>query len=157
MKEILDEKYIRVAIEVAKEAKSNGDLPFGCLLVKESGEVLLKGKNSINTDHDCLAHAEINLIRAASKSYDHSFLHDCTIYTSDEPCPMCTAAIYWSGIGKLVYGLSKESYYKIVGRDNPNWVFEMPVRELLARGERKIEVIGPLLEEEASMLHLQDD
>ena len=70
---------------------------------------------------------------------------------------MCTAAIYWSGIGKLVYGLSKESYYKIVGRDNPNWVFEMPVRELLARGERKIEVIGPLLEEEASMLHLQDD
>jgi len=147
------EEYIRMAIEIAKESKKEGNLPFGCVLVNKNGEVLLKGKNTINTDVDCLAHAEINLIRDASKKFDYSFLNKCTIYTSDEPCPMCTSAIYWSGIGKLVYGLSKTEYYRIVGRDNPNWVFEMPARELLDRGGRKLEVIGPLLEEEASILH----
>lgn len=132
-----------------------GNLPFGCILINKHGEVILKGENTINTDNDCLAHAEINLIREASKLYDFAYLNDCSIYTSDEPCPMCTSAIYWSGIRKLVYGLSKMEYYKIVGRDDPNWVFEMPTRELLEKGGRKLEVIGPLLEEEASILHLE--
>ncbi|GAB7089301.1 nucleoside deaminase [Marinifilum fragile] len=149
-----DDKNIRIAIEMAKESKKKGNLPFGCILVNKDGEVVLKGENTINTDNDCLAHAEINLIRKASKIYNYSYLNSCSIYTSDEPCPMCTSAIYWSGIGKLVYGLSKKRYYEIVGRDNPNWVFEMPTRELLEKGGRKLEVIGPLLEEEVSILHL---
>ncbi len=149
-----DKEFVRMAIEIAKESKRKNNLPFGCVLINKSGEVILKGENTINTDNDCLAHAEINLIREASKIYDYSYLNDCSIYTSDEPCPMCTSAIYWSGIGKLVYGLSKTTYYKIVGRENPNWVFEMPVRELLEKGGRSLEVIGPLLEEEASILHL---
>ncbi|MBO0340286.1 nucleoside deaminase [Muricauda lutimaris] len=123
------------------------------MLVSGNGQVLLKGKNTITTDIDCLAHAEINLIRAASKKYDHCILNNCTIYTSDEPCPMCTSAIYWSGIGRIVYGLSKKTYYQIVGRNDPNWVFELPVRDVLANGGRKVDVIGPLLEEEASILH----
>lgn len=150
---IKHEDFLRMAITTAEESKRKGNLPFGCVLVDGEGKVILKGENSINTDTDCLAHAEVNLIRRACKLYDYSFLNDCTIYTSDEPCPMCTSAIYWSGIGKLVYGLSKTRYYQIVGRENPNWVFEMPVRELMEKGGRKIEVIGPLLEEEASMLH----
>jgi len=148
-----DEYFIRLAIDVAKKSKEKNNLPFGCVLVNNGAEVILKGENTVNTDNDCLAHAEINLIRVASRTYDYSYLNDCTIYTSDEPCPMCTSAIYWSGIGKLVYGLSKSKYYKIVGRSNPNWVFEMPVRELLNKGGRKLEVVGPLLEEEASILH----
>lgn len=142
-----------MAIETAKASKQNNNLPFGCVLVNKDGEVILKGENTINSDKDCLAHAEINLIREASKIYDYAYLNDCSIYTSDEPCPMCTSAIYWSGIGRLVYGLSKTNYYKIVGRDNPNWVFEMPTRELLEKGGRKLEVVGPLLEDEASVLH----
>ncbi|WP_420321488.1 nucleoside deaminase [Flagellimonas sp.] len=151
-----DEKYIRMAIETAKVSKRNGNLPFGCILIDENGEVLLRGENTINTDSDCLAHAEINLIREASKKYDFSYLNNCSIYTSDEPCPMCTSAIYWSGIGRLVYGLSKTNYYKIVGRNDPNWVFEMPVRELLEKGGRELQVVGPMLEEEASTLHKSD-
>ncbi|MGW9685179.1 nucleoside deaminase [Flagellimonas sp. 2504JD1-5] len=151
-----DKKYIRMAIETAEVSKKNGNLPFGCLLVDTDGKVILKGENTINTDNDCLAHAEINLIREASKKYDFSYLNSCTIYTSDEPCPMCTSAIYWCGIGRLVYGLSKTNYYKIVGRDDPNWVFEMPVRELLEKGGRKVEVVGPMLEHEASRLHSDD-
>ncbi len=151
---IEEKQLVRQAIEMAKSSKMKGNLPFGCILVNENGEVILEGENTINTDKDCLAHAEINLIREASKQYGYDYLNSCTIYTSDEPCPMCTSAIYWSGIGKLVYGLSKEEYYKIMGRDNPNWVFEMPVRDLLAKGGRKLEVVGPLLEEEAREVHL---
>ncbi|MCW5516948.1 nucleoside deaminase [Muriicola sp. Z0-33] len=150
-----DKEYVRMAIEVAKDSRKKGNLPFGCVLVNKDGEVILKGENTINTDVDCLAHAEINLIRDACKKYDYSYLNDCSIYTSDEPCPMCTSAIYWSGIGKLVYGLSKAEYYRIVGRDNENWVFEMPTRELFNKGGRKVEVIGPLLEAEAKILHLE--
>ncbi len=149
-----DTDFIRIAIEVARKSKQKNNLPYGCILVNKNGEVVLKGENTINTDNDCLAHAEINLIREACKIYGFSFLNECSIYTSDEPCPMCTSAIYWSGIGKLVYGLSKKEYYRLVGRDDPNWVFEMPTRELLEKGGRKLKVIGPLLEDEASLLHL---
>lgn len=146
-------KFVKMAIEIARESKRKGNLPLGCILVTRDGQVLLKGENTITTDNDCLAHAEINLIMEASKKYDHCFLNNCTLYTSDEPCPMCTSAIYWSGIGKIVYGLSKEAYYQIVGRNDPNWVFEIPVRDVLAKGGRKVEVFGPLLEEGASNLH----
>ncbi|MFH4964803.1 nucleoside deaminase [Gaetbulibacter sp. M235] len=148
-----DEEFIRLAIEMANQAKQKGNLPFGCILVNKDNGVILKAGNTINSDRDCIAHAEINLIREASKKYSYLYLNACSIYTSDEPCPMCTSAIYWSGIGRLVYGLSKKEYYKIVGRENPNWVFEIPARELLQKGGRKLEVIGPLLEEEASMVH----
>jgi len=147
------EDYLRMAIKTAKKSKENGNLAFGCILVSRSDEIILRGENTINTDNDCLAHAEINLIRDACKKYEYSFLNDCSIYTSNEPCPMCTSAIYWSGIGKLVYGLSKTEYYRIVGRDDPRWVFEMPTKELLKYGSRKLEVVGPILEDEASILH----
>ena len=146
-------KFVKMAIEIARESKRKSNLPLGCILVTRDGQVLLKGENIITTDNDCLAHAEINLIMEASKKYDHCFLNNCTLYTSDEPCPMCTSAIYWSGIGKIVYGLSKEAYYQIVGRNDHNWVFEIPVRDVLAKGRRKVEVFGPLLEEGASNLH----
>lgn len=147
-----DLHFLRKAIEVAKESKQKGNLPYGCVLVSKDGTVLINGENTINTDHDCLAHAEINLIREASKIYDYEFLNSCSIYTSDEPCPMCASAIFWSGIGKLTYGLSKGEYYNIVGRENSNWVFEMSAREVLKNGGRKVEVVGPLLEDEVSVL-----
>jgi tRNA(Arg) A34 adenosine deaminase TadA len=58
------------------------------------GEVIIEGENTVITEHDCLGHAEINMIREASKRYDHKFLNQCSIYTSDEPCPMCSSAIF---------------------------------------------------------------
>ena len=150
-----DIKFLRMAIDMAKESQSKGNLPYGCILVSKDGTVLLKGENTINTDQDCLAHAEINLIREACKIYDHEFLKTTTIYTSDEPCPMCSSAIFWSGMGKLTYGLSKDRYYDIVGKDNPDWVFEMSAREVLKSGKRKVEVTGPFLESEVEKLHTQ--
>ncbi len=148
-----DETYLRQAIEQAKQAKAKGNLPYGCVLVDAAGQIILQAGNTIVSDNDCLAHAEINLIRTASQSCDNKILAQCTIYTSDEPCPMCTSAIYWSGIGRLVYGLSKKEYYRVMGRDNSHNVFDMPVRELLAKGGRQVEVVGPLLETEVAQIH----
>ncbi|PHS67127.1 MAG: hypothetical protein COB12_04325 [Flavobacterium sp.] len=68
-----DIKFLRMTIDMAKESQQKGNLPYGCILVSNEGTVLLKGENTINTDHDCLAHAEINLIREACKVYDHEF------------------------------------------------------------------------------------
>jgi tRNA(Arg) A34 adenosine deaminase TadA len=149
--------FLRRAMAAAKESKEKGNLPFGCILVDPSGEVLLKGENTVISSGDCLAHAEINLIREASWSYSHTFLTTCTIYTSDEPCPMCASAIYWSGIGRLVYGISKKRFYDIVGRQDANFHFEIPCREIFERGGRKVEVIGPLLEDEMAVLHKTED
>lgn len=148
-----DLKFISVAIETAKQAKSNGNLPYGCILVDAANTIILTAGNTVHTDSDCLAHAEINLIREACKLYDYSFLNSCTIYTSDEPCGICSSAIFWSGIGKLVFGLSKSRYYDTLGRDNPNWVFELGSREVFSKGGRAVEVVGPLMEDEVLKLH----
>lgn len=148
--------HLKKAIEVAHSAKQKGNLPYGCILVDSNGQQLLAGENTINTDNDCLAHAEINLIREACKSYSYEFLNTCTIYTSDEPCAMCSSAIYWSGIGKLVFGLSKVKFYDTMGRDNPNWVFELGSKDVLESGGRKVEVFGPFLEDEVLELHKTD-
>ncbi len=149
-------EFLKVAISLAKEAKKKGNLPYGCVLASKEGQLLLTSQNTVVTDHNCLAHAELNLISVACKKYSHDFLKSCTIYTSDEPCPMCASAIYWSGIGKLTYGLSKSKFYSIAGRDDPDWVFEMSAREVLKKGKRKVEILGPFLEEEISLLHFGD-
>jgi len=150
-----DITYLRMAIDLARKSMESGNLPFGCLLVDQHGEVLLTGENRVNTDKDCLAHAEVNLIREAGKIFDFSYLNSCTLFTSVEPCPMCASAIYWSGIGRLVYALAKTKYYDIAQRENPNWVFEMPVRELMEKGGRKVAIVGPLLQMEAYDAYLQ--
>jgi len=147
------ETLLRVAIEVAKRSKVNGNLTYGCILVDEYNQVILEGENSVLTENDCLGHAEINLIKVASKKYDTEFLNRCTIYTSDEPCPMCSSAIFWSGISTLVFGLSKRKFYQEFGRDNPAIDFDISSREILAAGGRKIEVIGPMLEDEVLKIH----
>lgn len=149
----IKEKLIRNTFNIAKRSKLNGNLAYGCLLVDENNKILLEGENSVLTESDSLGHAEVNLIRKASKLYSTEFLNKCTIFTSDEPCPMCSSAIFWGGIGKLIFGLSKARFYKEFGNDNPNIDFNIPSRDILKLGGRKVEVEGPILEEEALLIH----
>src|SRR6056297_3738838 len=145
--------YLRKAIEVSKQAREGGNHPFGAVLVGPDGEVLLSAGNTVSSDKDCTGHAETNLVRKASKTYDRKFLSDCTLYSSAEPCAMCSGAIYWSGIGGLTYGLSEASLYELTGDDPENPTLQLPSREVFARGQRTIEIDGPLLEEEAKKAH----
>lgn len=153
MKNEVEESLLRKVFDIARRSKVNGNLAYGCLLVDENNKVILEGENSVLTEVDALGHAEINLIRNASKLYNAEFLNKCTIYTSDEPCPMCSSAIFWGGIGRLVFGLSKFRFYQEFGRENPAIDFDISSREILSAGGRKVDIEGPLLEDEALLIH----
>jgi tRNA(Arg) A34 adenosine deaminase TadA len=147
-----DLRLMRVAIDVAQQARDNGNHPFGAILVNELGHVLMEAENTVVTEHDCTAHAETNLMRQASREYDRDFLARCTVYTSTEPCPMCASAIFWANVRRVAYGLSQQSLYEMFAADEEE-VLRLPCRELFARGQKPIEVIGPVLEEEARKVH----
>jgi tRNA(Arg) A34 adenosine deaminase TadA len=143
-----DKEYCRKALEVAQHSLEKGNLPFGCILVSDNGEILLEGENTVITDNDLIAHCEINLVHAFSGRYTFEFLNTCTVYASTEPCPMCSAALFWSGVGRLVYAVSKEGYKKASGDIDPKYDFPVSSRELLAKAGRKVSVEGPVLEKE---------
>lgn len=149
------EHYIWRAIAVAKAAKLAGNLPYGCVLVDTDGRVVHAAMNTVLTKPDLIGHAEINLIQDVSKRFDIDFLKSCTIYTTDEPCSMCASAIYWAGIKRLVFGLSKRRYYQEFGRSNPDWDFEIAAHNILSKGARPTEIVGPILEDEVLKLHMR--
>lgn len=147
-----DDRFLRLAFDLAWKSRERGDHPFGAVLVDDQGTILLEVENSAVTGRDCTAHAELNLMRHATQNYAPEVLARCTLYSSTEPCPMCAAAIFWGRVGRLVYGLSQEGLYEIVG-DQTDDVLYLPCREVLARGRRVVEVVGPLLEDEARAVH----
>jgi tRNA(Arg) A34 adenosine deaminase TadA len=122
------------------------------VLVKD-GAVILRAENSVFTGHDMTNHAEMNLVKLAAQHYDTAFLADCTLYTSTEPCAMCAGAIYWVGLGRVVFALAETGLMRYTGSHEENPTLDLPCREVFARGQREIVVEGPLLEEEAGVLH----
>ena len=77
------------------------------------------------------------------------------MYTTAEPCSMCTGAIYWANIGRVVFGMTERKLLELTGSNEKNPTFDMPCRKILAAGQKKIEVIGPIsdVEEEAAKVH----
>jgi tRNA(Arg) A34 adenosine deaminase TadA len=153
MTQIDHETFLRRSFDVAKRAMTHGNHPFGALLVDAAGEVLMEVENGYLPDRDMTAHAERLLATQASKALDPKFLADCTLYTSAEPCAMCAGAMYWAGIGRLVYGLSERRLKTITGNHAENPTLDLPCRKVFAAGKRHVEVIGPLLEDEAAAIH----
>jgi tRNA(Arg) A34 adenosine deaminase TadA len=147
------EALLRRAFAVARRARSHGNHPFGAILVDPDGALLIEAENGYLPDRDMTAHAERLLAAEASKTYDADFLAGCTIYASAEPCAMCAGAIYWSGIGRVVFGLSERRLRAMTGNHPENPTLDLPCRAVFAAGQRPVEVIGPLLEDEAALLH----
>ncbi len=147
-----DLQLLRLAFAVARRAREHGNHPFGALLADGQGNVLLEAENTVNTDHDCTGHAELNLMRLASQRFSAETLSRCTLYTSTEPCPMCAGSIFWGGVGRVVYALSEEGLYAMTG-DSPDKL-PLPCRDVFARGGRPVEVLGPAIEEEARQVHV---
>lgn len=141
--------FLRKALEVAKRSMDKGNLPFGCIMTGPDDIILLEGENTVITDKNRIAHCEINLIRQLSSEVDLHFLEHCTLYACTEPCAMCAGAIFWSGIGTVVYALGKDVYHHIAGTCDPAHKLDMPARRLFEQGGRSMTVLGPLLEEEA--------
>jgi tRNA(Arg) A34 adenosine deaminase TadA len=147
-----DETFLRAAFVVAERSRQNGDHPFGALLVDEDGVILLESCNGFSSEGgDRTAHAE-RLLASRAKVYPLKKLARCTMYSSAEPCAMCAGAIYWSGIGRLVYGQSEAGLKMATGDHPENPTLALPCRTIFAAGQRHVEVVGPMLEEEAAAL-----
>ena len=100
------------AIRLADESVENGGGPFGAVIVKD-GEIVAGSSNSVTSDNDPTAHAEVNTIRQACRKLGTFDLSDCVLYTSCEPCPMCLGAIYWARIKRVYYGNTKKDAAEI--------------------------------------------
>lgn len=145
--------HLRRAVAVSVAAREHGNHPFGAVLVDPSGAVVLEAENTVNTGHDVTHHAELNLVRLACASIAYADLPRHTLYTSCEPCAMCAGAIYWAGIGRVVYALSEVRLLALTGDHEDNPTLMLPCREVFARGSRPTEVTGPLIEDEAAAAH----
>lgn len=148
-----DAHFLRRSFDVARRAMNNGNHPFGAVLVHSDGTVLLEAENGYMPAHDGTAHAERLLATRACTTLDAGTLRHATIYSSAEPCAMCSGAIYWAGIGRLVYGLSEHRLRTLTGNHPENPTLNLPCREVFASGQRPTEVVGPLLEDEAAAMH----
>jgi tRNA(Arg) A34 adenosine deaminase TadA len=148
-----DEDFIRLTLDIARQARAAGNHPFGAILVGPDGSVLMEAGNAHGDAGDRTGHAERVLMTRASLSYSAEFLAGCTMYASAEPCAMCAGSAYWAGVGRVVYGLSEREMGKIIGPHPGNLTMDLPCRTVLGAGQRSIEVVGPLLEDEARAVH----
>ncbi|GGM40634.1 nucleoside deaminase [Dactylosporangium sucinum] len=103
-----DEAFLRRAVELAVRSRAGGDAPFGSLLVDAGGRVLAEEHNTVLSDGDITAHPELKLARWAARHLRPADAAGTTMYTSCQPCGMCTGAIDRSGLGRVVYALSSE-------------------------------------------------
>ncbi len=148
-----DMELLKHAVKVAERAREKGNHPFGALLATKDGQILLEAENTVLSEKDCTGHAETNLMRLASKQYPSEFLQQCTLYSSTEPCAMCAGAIYWGGVGRVVFALSEEELLQLTGANPQNPTLNLPCREVFSRGQRLIEVEGPIPLPEALLVH----
>lgn len=100
-----DEKYMNEALKEARAAFDEDEIPIGAVIVCR-GRIIGKGRNMTERLHDPTAHAEMIAITAATEAMGGKYLNDCTLYVTVEPCPMCSGALNWAQIGRIVYGAS---------------------------------------------------
>jgi tRNA(Arg) A34 adenosine deaminase TadA len=145
-------RLLREAHRVARQALQQGHHPFGAVLVGPDHETVLLAQGNV----DAVNHAEAVLAREAATRWSPDELWRCTLYTTVEPCAMCAGTQYWAHIGRVVYGMSESRLLQITGDHHENPTLDLPCRELFARGQKPIEVIGPVpdVEDEIAALHL---
>ncbi|WP_218652770.1 nucleoside deaminase [Paenarthrobacter nitroguajacolicus] len=149
-----DLDFLRLTITLSHQVKAEGRHPFGAVVVDEHGTVVSsKGNNSMPPEGDPTQHAELRAAAEAFGRLSPDQLSRSTLYSSAEPCAMCAGAVYWTGIGRVVYGLSEESLLGITGDNPENPTLSLPCREVFSRGQLQISVVGPLLEDEAAAPH----
>ena len=139
---------LRRADAVARRAMAMGRHPFGAVLVAPDGDTVLAEQGNIDTVH----HAEATLARTASLNWPADYLAQCTLVTTFEPCAMCAGTVYWANIGRVVYGAQEAALLALTGDHPENPTLSLPCRDVFARGQKPIEVIGPVDEVASEMV-----
>lgn len=149
-----DLQALRSVFVLAAEARAAGRHPFAARVIGEDGRVLAEAINdSMPPGGDPTCHAERLAAAQAARASSAAALRKATLYTNAEPCAMCAGAIYWCGIGRVVYGLAETGLLALTGNHPENPTLALPCREVFAGGQRATVVIGPCLEDEARVAH----
>ena len=141
-------KHLRCANDVAKRAKQFGHHPFGCTLVGPDHETILEEQGNIDT----VNHAEATMVRTAWSNYSPEYLWGCTLYTTFEPCVMCTGTMYWANVGRLVYGAAEKRLLELTGSSDQNPTLDVPCRYVFEHSQKNVKVWGPIPELEAELV-----
>ena len=150
-----DERLLRRAIAISARAMTKGNMAFGALLADAHGNILREAQNTTFTDGNALKHAETNLMNSAVTTLTPEQIATATLYTSCEPCAMCSGAMYWGGLNRMVYAMSEHDLLEITGvSDHCPTMRGVGCRNILDTGQRHIEVSGPHLVEEASAVQV---
>jgi tRNA(Arg) A34 adenosine deaminase TadA len=135
-------RHLQRADAIAAAAAAAGHHPFGALLVDGDHETVLLEQGNVDT----VNHAEAVLAREAARRFSSDHLQRCTLVTTVEPCAMCAGTQYWANIGGLVYGLSERRLLDLTGNHDKNPTLDLPCREVFARGQKAIRIVGPVAE-----------
>lgn len=148
-----DGRYLRQAIGWSQVARERGNRPFGAVIVAEDGQVLAEAWCNTGESGDCTGHAETNAVRMVSPQVDRATLSRSTLYSSAEPCVMCAGAIFWSAIGRVVFGIDAVRLRRFRGERLDQRDAELSCRDVFRASPHPIECIGPALIGEASAPH----
>jgi tRNA(Arg) A34 adenosine deaminase TadA len=142
---------LRRAQAVAQRSLEAGHHPFGAVLVAPDHETVLFEQGNV----DAVNHAEAVLAREAAARWQPDFLWGCTLVTTVEPCAMCAGTQYWAHIGRVVYGMSEARLLELTGNHAENPTLDLPCREVFARGQKAMQVLGPFaeVEDEIAAMH----
>jgi tRNA(Arg) A34 adenosine deaminase TadA len=132
-----DEEFMTIALEEARRALAEGNRPFGAVVVRQS-RVVARGRNLIESESDPTAHAEVMAVRNACRALDTLNLEGATLYTTCEPCLMCTSAILWAKISRVVIGATwadapasfdkeKLAFFDVLGQGKYRFEYEVGV------------------------------
>ena len=150
----IDLALLRRTFELAMQARQLGGAPYGALIADAAGNVVDEQRNTSGLPGgDPTRHAELVASANAWKALNYDGVNAATLYASTEPCSMCAGAAYWTGIGRVVYGMSNTRLFGFTGDDPQHTSFALPCRDILMGGTRPVAVVGPLLEEEAAQAH----
>lgn len=150
-----DGRYLRKAIVWSHAARRRGNRPFGAVIVSADGEVLAEAWCNTAETGDVTGHAETNAVRMlAGRGLSRDELAAATIYSSGEPCVMCAGAIFWSSIGRVVFGIDAERLRVFRGERPEQRDAELSCRDVFAASAHPIECIGPALLDEAVAAHV---
>jgi tRNA(adenine34) deaminase len=148
-----DALYLRQAIRLSQVARERGNRPFGAVVVGSDGQLLSEAWNNTGETGDCTGHAETTAIRQLAGKADRATLLQATLYSSGEPCVMCAGAIFWSNIGRVVFGIDAVRLRVFRGERPEQRDAELSCRDVFAASPHPIDCIGPAMLAEASEPH----
>ncbi len=144
MNDWINEDHMRLALELAWASKERGEFPFGAVIT-QNGKVIVAAENGEHRKADVTAHAEMMALSEASWKLAKRDLSDCVIYSSAEPCPMCSAAIFQSNIPRVAFGIYRDDLPHLFRRR------KIRIAQLAEDWDYSPEVVGGVLREDALM------